>query len=243
MIADGIVIRWDDVDEYIQISPERLTLETDITSTKEWWPQTKSVITYNACSEINFLADCVEISIWYRHSANLHINQEDARWGKSVITIKHGSDKGKAVWYDAEQNSGYDGTVRWETVKTGLFKADIKETVLRKKRNQEMFRAALFSCQNGCAITNESTAEVLEAAHIIPSKNNGSEVIENGMLLRADLHRLYDAGKFKIDPDGRITDLSPDLSNTYREILAGVQLPREVTDRISEALLHQWSKE
>jgi putative restriction endonuclease len=45
-----------------------------------------------------------------------------------------------------------------------------------------------------CAISGEKTLPVLEAAHIIPYSIAGHNETNNGLLLRADLHKLFDSG-------------------------------------------------
>lgn len=45
-----------------------------------------------------------------------------------------------------------------------------------------------------CSISGEKTLPVLEAAHIKPYSQSGPNKTENGLLLRADLHKLFDTG-------------------------------------------------
>jgi putative restriction endonuclease len=52
-----------------------------------------------------------------------------------------------------------------------------------------------------CAITRERTLPVLEAAHIQPVANGGVHSTSNGILLRSDLHRLFDQGYLTVTPD------------------------------------------
>ena len=52
-----------------------------------------------------------------------------------------------------------------------------------------------------CAITGEVTKAVLEAAHVIPHSEGGDNDRGNGILLRSDLHNLFDAGLLKIDSE------------------------------------------
>lgn len=52
-----------------------------------------------------------------------------------------------------------------------------------------------------CSITEEKTLPVLEAAHIKPYTDGGAHVVQNGLLLRSDLHTLYDRGYLAITPD------------------------------------------
>jgi len=49
-----------------------------------------------------------------------------------------------------------------------------------------------------------STLPALEDAHIRPYAEQGPNDVRNGLLLRCDLHRPFDAGYLKIDPDGRV---------------------------------------
>jgi putative restriction endonuclease len=55
-----------------------------------------------------------------------------------------------------------------------------------------------------CAITREHTPLVLEAAHIRPYAQEGAHALANALLLRADFHRLFDAGYVTVDPAYRI---------------------------------------
>lgn len=59
-----------------------------------------------------------------------------------------------------------------------------------------------YACR--CLLSDEAIPSVLEAAHIVPVKNNGADLIDNGFCLRVDIHRLYDAGNIKIDHIGNV---------------------------------------
>jgi putative restriction endonuclease len=50
-----------------------------------------------------------------------------------------------------------------------------------------------------CAITGERTLPVLEAAHIKPYSSGGPHEPQNGLLLRSDLHTLFDQGYMTVD--------------------------------------------
>lgn len=52
-----------------------------------------------------------------------------------------------------------------------------------------------------CAITGERTLPVLEASHIKPFSLSGPNAIDNGLLLRSDLHKLFDLGYLTITKD------------------------------------------
>ena len=77
------------------------------------------------------------------------------------------------------------------------------ELVRRRARKfSTPFREAIMDEYDGmCAITGEVTKAVLEAAHVIPHSEGGDNDRGNGILLRSDLHNLFDAGLLKIDSE------------------------------------------
>jgi putative restriction endonuclease len=67
---------------------------------------------------------------------------------------------------------------------------------------QGSFRALVTDAYNyRCAISNERTLPVLQAAHIRPYAEGGTHELSNGLLLRSDLHTLFDQHYLTIDPD------------------------------------------
>jgi putative restriction endonuclease len=55
-----------------------------------------------------------------------------------------------------------------------------------------------------CAITGEKTLPALEAGHIRPYSKNGPHETRNGLLLRSDIHNLFDLGYLTVTPDYRV---------------------------------------
>ena len=66
---------------------------------------------------------------------------------------------------------------------------------------QPKFRNALLLLQGGCVISGCQVLTVLDAAHIAPVSKKGEFHPTNGLLLRTDLHRLFDANLLAINPD------------------------------------------
>ena len=67
---------------------------------------------------------------------------------------------------------------------------------------QGAFRIAVVDAyQRSCAVTGEHSLPVLEAAHIRPYRTGGEHAVSNGLLLRSDVHRLYDQGYVTVSPD------------------------------------------
>ncbi len=55
-----------------------------------------------------------------------------------------------------------------------------------------------------CAITQEKAVPALDAAHIRPFAENPVHELNNGLLLRSDVHRLFDAGYITVTPEHRV---------------------------------------
>ncbi len=73
---------------------------------------------------------------------------------------------------------------------------------VRPRLGQGTFSLAVRDAYGGaCAVTGEHSAPVLEAAHIVPYGRGGEHRVENGLLFRSDLHRLYDRGYVTVTPD------------------------------------------
>lgn len=73
---------------------------------------------------------------------------------------------------------------------------------VKPRLGQGLFSLAVRDAYRGaCAVTGEHSGPVLEAAHIIPYAKGGEHRVDNGLLLRSDLHRLYDRGYVTVTPD------------------------------------------
>jgi putative restriction endonuclease len=78
-------------------------------------------------------------------------------------------------------------------------------TTVRPRLGQGAFRIVVTDIYNRrCAITGERTLPVLEAAHIKPYASGGAHDVTNGLLLRSDLHTLFDQGYLTVIPEYRL---------------------------------------
>ena len=75
------------------------------------------------------------------------------------------------------------------------------ERTVRPRLGQGTFRFALEQAYGRCAVTGEHSLPALDAAHIVPYGAGGEHAVENGLLLRADVHRLFDAGYVTVTAD------------------------------------------
>jgi putative restriction endonuclease len=116
--------------------------------------------------------------------------------------------------YDASEA---DGLRLWQAVQDRLARSEIQITpavpdqarygapiLVRPRLGQGAFRIMVTDAyRRRCAITGERTLPALEAAHIKPFAEGGSHDPTNGLLLRRDIHALFDMGYVTVTPDLR----------------------------------------
>ncbi|MCM3659411.1 HNH endonuclease [Georgenia satyanarayanai] len=125
---------------------------------------------------------------------------------------------------------------------------DLRERTLAQvkvRRGQGRFRKALVEAYGGrCAVTGSTTEEVLEAAHISPYRGEHTNIASNGLLLRADIHTLFDLNLITVVFEGNnpVVRVSPDLREDLYRALDGRSLavvPSLANVRPDRALLRQ----
>ena len=100
---------------------------------------------------------------------------------------------------------------------------------VRQRLGQGTFRVWVTDIyQRQCAVTREKALPVLEAAHIKPVAQGGLHRIDNGLLLRTDVHALFDRGYVTVTPDYKFRvsrRLKDDFDNgEYYRQFQGVKL-------------------
>lgn len=94
-----------------------------------------------------------------------------------------------------------------------------------RRRGQTAFRDSLLGAYGGrCAVTAYDEPSVLEAAHIVPYMGAETNHPANGLLLRADIHTLFDLGLIAIDTDPMVVLLAPEVGSGSYAPLASARL-------------------
>jgi HNH endonuclease len=79
-------------------------------------------------------------------------------------------------------------------------------TLIRPRLGQGAFRVAVTEAYGRqCAISDGKVLPALDAAHIKPYSEGGLHVESNGILLRKDIHSVFDAGYVTVDEQFRFT--------------------------------------
>lgn len=93
------------------------------------------------------------------------------------------------------------------------------------RQGQGGFRDGLMDIYEGrCAVTGYDVPEALEAAHIIPYSGADTNHLANGLLLRADVHTLFDFDLLTVDPETLTVVLAQSLMDTEYRDLHGLSL-------------------
>jgi len=118
-----------------------------------------------------------------------------------------------------------------------------------RRQGQPQFRQALLQAYGGkCAITRCDVEQTLEAAHIMPYFGSQTNHISNGLLLRADIHKLFDLYLITIDPDTMRVLVAPTIKHGDLNCIP-LHLPGSKYDRPSQEALESrrdlcvWAKD
>ena len=122
-------------------------------------------------------------------------------------------------------------TQTWEPVSLAEESTEVERVpaLVRRRRAQDRFRDALLSAYDGkCAVTGYEAEPALQAAHILSYRGGSSQKVPNGILLRADIHLLYDRHLLSVEPQvNRIWLASGLRSTAYRDLhQTTLRLPR-----------------
>jgi putative restriction endonuclease len=119
------------------------------------------------------------------------------------------------VSFKTYNTSDAEGLALWKTVNDRLNQHSFpsmaeaqarfgEPQLIRPRHGQGAFRVLVTDLyQRRCAVTQERTLPALEAAHIRPYGDGGAHEASNGLLLRRDIHSLFDAGYVTVTPDLR----------------------------------------
>lgn len=117
-------------------------------------------------------------------------------------------------------------------------------TSVRPRLGQGSFRILVTDAYDRrCAVTSERVLPVLEAAHIRPYARGGEHRVDNGLLLRSDLHTLFDRGYITVTPtldlevSHRIRDDFDNGRHYYELHGCAVRVPETRSDRPSTEFL------
>lgn len=135
-------------------------------------------------------------------------------WGKSIVQGKSyntGEPQADRLWLEIQdrlkkyflpKQDNKPTQLELENLNTDV---EYRQLLTNVRLGQNSFRLKLTDAYSRkCSITGEKTLPVLEAAHIKPYSKSGPHLISNGLVLRSDLHKLFDNGYITITADYKI---------------------------------------
>lgn len=146
-----------------------------------------------------------------------------ASWANSIVQGKSydtSTQEGRLLWQEVEKRlEVYRWTQRAPEEKAPLVEdpsGEYRYLLSKVRIGQGGFRSLITEAyQRRCAISGEKTLPVLEAAHIKPYKDSGPHKHANGLLLRSDLHTLFDTGYMTITTD-KVVEVSPRIREEFQ---------------------------
>lgn len=100
-------------------------------------------------------------------------------------------------------------------------KAGRRQALVRVRNGQAKFRKGLLERYGlRCAVSGPCPAAVLQAAHLRAFAKHETHDLDEGLLLRSDLHQLFDTGLMAINPETLAVELAPSLDGypDYRKL-------------------------
>lgn len=169
-----------------------------------------------------------------------------ASWARQIVvgkTFSTENAEGRALWESvgmALASSPIGGLAELPQERYGA------PTFIKPRLGQGSFRIAVTDAYSRrCAVSGERTLPALEAGHIRPYAFGGEHEIPNGLLLRRDIHTLFDRGYVTVSPAGTF-EVSKRIKEEYENgrhyyAMAGqkIQVPTRLELRPSGEFL-EW---
>lgn len=145
-----------------------------------------------------------------RYNVQLSIQEINLDWAKRILdshykTPSLKADEANEENEENEENHIFDDNDRRITI----------ERQIKQRRGQKKFRDALLKPNPECAVTGCVLIDILEAAHIDAYRNDSHNHISNGLILRSDIHTLFDLNLLAINPE------TQELFLSEKAIIAG----------------------
>lgn len=251
MPAITLKLSWPTTTEYIRIDDPAAPLPGTV-DTEEFWNAESVRVGYAAqCVEQTRDGAILRFSLGYPDASVVRDTQyldgrkyeletNDIRWGVTNVTVDLDTLAIDAVFAGDEADSGHllvAHCVAFREVDANELASLDYTTALRLLRpGHDQIRRQLL--HNGhCAISLESCEAVLDLVHIVEAKDGGQASHHNCMLLRSDLHRLFDARLLWIAEDGAVClSNSPRVTEVYRKEFGASWLDPETFDLVRDAL-------
>ena len=185
----------------------------------------------------------------FRNAGWLDVGASSGLWRLSDEGLLAAQDVGLDDLLEIEQEIVRPFLLRGEASDDTDSAGSVRQREMREiwaRRGQPRFRRELLRVYMArCAVSETDSIHVLEACHLVPVAEGGTDAMSNGVLLRSDLHTLFDLDLVGINPVGLIVVVSPRLAETEYQSLHGRELhfPADPDGRPEgQALRYRWER-
>lgn len=157
--------------------------------------------------------------------------QVPLNWKSNIVQGRHydlSDESGRNLWNQLRNAMTVSPGIQDETIQYG------KPVEVFPRLGQGSFRIMVTDAYHRyCAITRERTLPALDAAHIKPFVENGPNIINNGILMRRDLHALFDKGyltvtsHYNVEVSRRIREEFENGKDYYKFQGISIHLPED----------------
>ncbi|MFH7906140.1 HNH endonuclease [Enterobacter cloacae] len=164
-----------------------------------------------------------------RYNIQLSIQEVNVQWAQGLLETQ------TSTIYPLTAGEADDDT-------PDLLEDDQRKIIdrqIKQRRGQKTFRDKLLKSNPVCAVTGCELVDILEAAHIDAYRNDRHNDISNGLLLRSDIHTLFDLNLIAIEPTTLLIKLSSKALNGGYEHFEGIPIKLKHTPNI-DALTKRW---
>ncbi len=163
------------------------------------------MIDYNVINKSLYNMSLIELDI---SIANIINNNYFIKKNKTGDSMYRSAIKWYRYYLSNFSDSEEDATIILTTIENSTISSTEKETIIKSRRGQGQYRKNLFKKYNGkCIVTGIDNSKLLIASHIKPwsmSENNERIDMENGLLLSANMDRLFDSGLISFKNSGKM---------------------------------------
>jgi hypothetical protein len=137
-----------------------------------------------------------------------------ARTANGFIRTRLSDDLGPWLTDSEADDDGSSDTITYTP--ENIDRRPLVERAIRERRGQQGFRESLRSRYGDqCLVTGCKVLAILEAAHINPYRGQTDHHVENGLLLRADIHTLFDLDLLGVEPNHLRVEVHPAIDDEY----------------------------
>jgi len=199
-------IYWRSSTETIELDLDTPPSQGHTLTTFESWTDAEAPVVYRPEVRTSAIVDgTLQLILHYEPVGDLD-------YGTSEIFIPADLNQARAYWTSEDDPAGSSGAARKCRIEMVEEERDVElgTSVRILRPGQAALRAHLLRIDNACALSGASIEAMLDVAHIVHVRDKGPDIAKNAILLRADLHRLFDAGFFTLDEEtGRVKVKKP----------------------------------